>query len=161
MVWLYVFAYKYNLANVEDTSEDRYTRGFDFIGTYTNSPTKLLVQVKFFSNQFKILTENKMSTFLDEMNKNKCSGIIMVPSSKFLSRSEGLSFRNQFNKRKDIIYISGPNMSEEIRKWVHPDFGRGAAGFWNFFQKAVTEMHYNKEYSPNLTKRVHYPECVL
>ena len=101
--WLRRFGHLYDLINIRDTSEHEFNRGFDFRAGVIHYPDlEAHIQVKMSADATKRLSEGKLSTFIDEMEKAGVVprfGVLMFPTSTVSLRKEALGYQNSFQQR--------------------------------------------------------------
>jgi hypothetical protein len=141
--WLKKFGHRYDIAEVTDTSENQFTRGYDFVArSFFTEELKSQIQVKMRSDSEKMFILKDLYTFFDEGQK---AGILpqylvlMVPTST-LTHKELLSYKNDFNRQylPRIRVINQAIMQDNIHELPSIRGLGGNAEFFTSFREAVT-----------------------
>lgn len=150
LVWFSGYGHRYDLGHLIGTSHDKYARGFDMysVKMMLNSFFCTGVQVKTFADDGTIFTPQKMRTMLDELSKrNLDSAILFVPTSKFKSKEDVLSYRDNLNKNPNIHFVGGPQIQDDILR-IHAKECRGITPFWEYLQQCIRDMNYPWDENP-------------
>jgi hypothetical protein len=142
--WLKKFGHRYDIAEVTDTSENQFTRGYDFTArSFFAEELKSQIQVKMRSDPEKTFLLKDLYTFFDEGQK---AGILpqylvlMVPTSS-LTHQELLSYKNDFKRDylPRIRVINQAIMQSNIHELPSTRGHGGNEEFFTSFREAVTE----------------------
>jgi hypothetical protein len=124
------FGGRFDLQSIVDTSDDQFTRGFDFRGSDVFANLPIQVQVKMKSDQTRTLTKDNLFTFMDEGQKAAILPqylILVVPSFFGKERIDVLSYKDDFQKlaTKSFQIITGRDMQVAINSLPSATHGRG------------------------------------
>ena len=140
--WLRLFGHRYDLCDIEDTSEDQFTRGFDIRArSIFASELEAQIQVKMRGRSDAIFNEYDLFTFLDEAKEAEILPpymVLMVPTSTGLKR-DVLSYHKNFKQSgfHRFRIITGPVMEEEIDNLPLTEGNSGKEEFLIQFREAI------------------------
>jgi hypothetical protein len=141
--WLKLFGHRYDIMEVTDTSENQYTRGYDFTArSFFAEELKAQIQVKMRGDPSKQFLLKDLYTFFDEGHK---AGILpqylvlMVPTTA-LTEEDILSYRGGFKSiyLPRIRVITQEIMLHEMHRLPSIRGLGGVEEFFTRFREAVT-----------------------
>lgn len=140
--WLRLFGQEIGITSVQDTSENKFTRGYDFTAVSTFSEALVAqIQVKMRSREWATLKEGDLYTFLDEGHKAGVLPqylVLMVPTMNGVRR-ETLSYLDDFRQRgyARFCIITGADMAYRIDRLPSSRNKSGLEEFLLQFRDAV------------------------
>lgn len=138
LVWFSIYGEKVGCGPLIGTSHDRYARGFDMFARASSDITLKArngIQVKTYADGGKVFTRQNLFTMMQVLQGwNLHRAILFVPTSKFTSKNDVLSYKEDFNKCKDVLFIGQYEVVNQIKN------GNGFAMFWEYFCEQVQAM---------------------